>query len=163
MSCEFLSRRQLFGCTGALVLTAVVPGLARSADQRCFERCRRRRRSAAPASGSSQRTMGRAVLEQRRQAVYLRSIPRPSTGQHHATDKSSAPSSGPSRLQSALPTRYTRASSGHGAQFPGRARSLQPEQSVSASAGRSGTRSRRLRQRRRDAPMSLFSSFFPQA
>ena len=33
MSIEFLSRRQLFGCTGALVLTAVVPGLARSASE----------------------------------------------------------------------------------------------------------------------------------
>lgn len=33
MSFEFLSRRHLFGCTGALVLTAVVPGLARSASE----------------------------------------------------------------------------------------------------------------------------------
>lgn len=33
MPFEFLSRRQFFGCTGALVLTAVVPGLARSASE----------------------------------------------------------------------------------------------------------------------------------
>ena len=33
MSFEFLSRRQLFGCTGALVLTAIAPGLARSASE----------------------------------------------------------------------------------------------------------------------------------
>ena len=33
MSFEFLSRRQLFGCTGALILTAVVSGLARSASE----------------------------------------------------------------------------------------------------------------------------------
>lgn len=30
---EFLSRRQFFGCTGALVLTAIAPGLVHSASE----------------------------------------------------------------------------------------------------------------------------------
>lgn len=33
MSFEFLSRRQLFGCTGALILTAIAPELAHSASE----------------------------------------------------------------------------------------------------------------------------------
>lgn len=33
MPFEFLSRRQFFGCTGALVLTAIAPGLVHSASE----------------------------------------------------------------------------------------------------------------------------------
>ncbi len=167
MSFEFLSRRQLFGCTGALILTAVVSGLARSASEPPINDV---------LSGVGDAADRRRLRQEARKGqwdgqYWNEDGKRYTSGQYRdhllgntrPQNKSSAPSSGPPRLQSALPSRYTCASSGHGAQSAGRSGALHPEQSVSSSAGRSGTPSRRLRQRRRDAPMSSFSSFFPQA
>ena len=155
MPFEFLSRRQFFGYTGALVLTAIAPGLVHSASE--------------PPINDVLSGVGDAADRQRlRQEADKGQW----DGQYWNKDDkryTSASSSGPPRLQPALSSRYARASSGHGAQSPGRARSLQPEQSVSASASRSGTRSRRLRQRRRtrprrrNAPVNPFSLVFQPA
>lgn len=167
MSFEFLSRRHLFGCTGALVLTAVVPGLAHSASEPPINDVL----SGVGDAADRQRLRQEARKGQWDGQYWNKDGKRYTSGQYrdhllgNTRPQTSRPPQAPARRDYSQPYRPGTPVPRPGMvpNPPGRSGALHPEQSVSSSAGRSGTRSRRLRQRRRDAPMSSFSSFFPQA